>query len=153
MQKQPAFTALNMIHKALLMGQVLLAAVCTYLVYSKTVEPPAPEWEKMLQVIALILTFTSIYASFALFKKKLMQIREMQAGIKEKFEQYRAASILQWALIEGPAIFSIIGFFLTGNYAFLALMLAIIFLFVMTGPSKLKIQLQLQLSEADLEEL
>ncbi len=82
-----------------------------------------------------------------------MQIREMQAGVKEKFEQYRAASILQWALIEGPALFSIVGFFLTGNYAFLALLLAIIFLFAMTAPSKLKIQLQLQLNEADLEEL
>ena len=82
-----------------------------------------------------------------------MQIREMQIAVKEKFDRYRRACIVQWALLEGPSIFCIICFFVTGNYAFPALVLVILFLFVMTAPSKLKIVLQLQISESELDDL
>ena len=81
-----------------------------------------------------------------------MQIREIQAGAKEKFNLYRQHA-LQWPLMEGASIFCIICFFLTGNYSFLALMLVILFLFAITAPSKVKILLQLQISEAELDDL
>ena len=111
------------------------------------------ELDKVLQVAALIITAAGIFAGMTLFKKKLMQIREMQTGAKEKFDLYRSACIIQWALLEGPSIFCIICFFLTGNYAFLALVLVVLFLFAMTAPSKLKILLQLQISESELDDL
>lgn len=153
MQKGNAFKILYVLHKALLMGQILFSAVCAYLMYSKLVEPLAPELEKILQVAALILTAGGIYAGMSLFKKKLIQVRESQCSLKEKFEQYRVAAILQWALLEGPSIFCTVSFLLTGNYAFLVLAIVIMFLFVMMGPSKLKMQLQLQISESQLDEL
>ncbi|MBL7701065.1 MAG: hypothetical protein JNM14_02345 [Ferruginibacter sp.] len=153
MQKGNALKALNIIHKGLLAGQVMFAAVTAYLLYSGAVFPAATGLDKILQVVALALTAAGVFAGFTVFKKKLGQIREMQGGAKEKFDQYRAACIIQWALMEGPAIFCIICFFLTGNYAFLAVVAFVIVLFVMTGPSKLKIQLQLQISEAELDEL
>jgi len=153
MQKGTAFKMLNILHKALLMGQILLAAVFAWLIYSKTITPAEPELDKILQVAALIMAGGGIYAGMVIFKKKLLQIREMQGNVKDKLDQYRAACLVQWALLEGPSIFSSICFFVTGNYAFLALTAVIIFLFVMMGPSKLKMQLQLQLSESDLDEL
>jgi len=140
-------------HKALLMSQLLFAGVCIYLVYSKSFLPPAQELDRTLQVIALIATVGGIYAGMTLFKKKLIQIRDMQAEAKEKLALYRAACIMQWALMEGPSIFCIACFLMTGNYAFLALVVVILFLFVMTAPSKLKILMQLQISEAELDEL
>jgi hypothetical protein len=153
MQKGNALQALNIIHKALMMGQILFAAVCIYLIYSKTVVPAATELNKVLQVVALIITAGGIFEGMSLFKKKLLLIREMQTAAKEKFDLYRSASIIQWALLEGPAIFCIVCFFLTGNYAFLALVLVILFLFAMMAPSKVKILLQLQISEAEFDEL
>ena len=83
----------------------------------------------------------------------MMQLREMQTNTKEKFLLYRAASILQWALLEGPSLFCILCFFLTGNYAFLALAIAIMFLFILMAPSKNKIVTQLQISESEIDEL
>jgi hypothetical protein len=77
----------------------------------------------------------------------------MQTGVKEKFPAYRSASILQWAILDGPSLFCIICFFLTGNYAFLALSVVIMFLFTMTAPSKSKIILQLQINESEFEDL
>ena len=148
-----ALKILNILHKALLMGQILFAAGCIYIVYTKAMLPPAKELDRILQVAALIITIAGIYAGMTIFKKKLVLIKEMQTGNKEKFSLYRSASIVQWALLEGPSIFCTISFFLTGNYAFLALVAGIIFLFVLMAPSKVKIITQLQISESELNDL
>jgi hypothetical protein len=154
MQKGNALKALNIIHKALMAGQILFVSVCAYLVYSQSVVPVvSKELDRVLQVVALVLTAGGIFAGMSLFKKKLIQIREMQTAAKEKFNLYRSTCIVQWALLEGPSIFCIICFFLTGNYAFLALVVVVLFLFAMTAPSKQKVLLQLQISEAELDDL
>ena len=111
MQKQNALKSLNILHKALLMGQVFFAAVCVFMIYTKAAEPALKELEKILQVIALVMTLGGIFAGIAAFKKKLLQIREMQTDAEAKFSLYRSALILQWALLEGPSIFCIICFF------------------------------------------
>ena len=134
-------------------GQILFAAICGYIIYSKIVLPSANNLDKVLQVAALVITSAGIFTGMNLFKKKLMEIREMQAGAKEKFDIYRSACLIQWALMEGPSILCIACFFLTGNYAFLAVVIVILFLFAMSAPSKMKILLQLQISEAVLDDL
>ena len=153
MQKGATFKILSILHKGLMMGQIFFSGICIYLVYTNTIMPMAKELDKTLQVAALIIAVGGIYAGMTIFKKKLIMIRAMQEDAKEKFALYRTACLIQWALLEGPSIFCTICFFLTGNYAFLALVLVILFLFVMTTPSKLKMQLQLQISEAELEDL
>jgi hypothetical protein len=153
MQKGNALKALNLIHKALMMGQVLFAAVCVYLTYTKAIEFSAKELDRTLQVVALILTVGGIFAGTSFFKKKLLLLRDMENSAKEKFDSYRLACIIQWALLEGPSLFCIICFLVTGNYAFLALMVVILFLFAMTAPTRMKVLLQLQISEAELDEL
>ena len=77
----------------------------------------------------------------------------MKGSVSERFAVYRSACILQWALIEGPCLFCIIGFFLTGNYAFMALAGVLIILFAMQSPTKAKVMLHLNLSEQEIEEL
>lgn len=153
MQKGNALKALNIIHKALMTGQIVFASVCIYLIYSKLVLPAAGELDKILQVMALIVTAGGIFAGMSLFKKKLMKIRDTDSGAKEKFDLYRLACIIQWALLEGPSIFCMACFFITGNYAFFALMLVLLFLFAITAPSKMKVLMQLQISETELDEL
>ena len=154
MNSNNGFKALNILHKALLAGQIIFTAVIVLTVYSKLQLPVLTEMDRMFQVIAILLAAAGFFAGSSLFKKKLLQIREMQsANAKEKFAVYRSACIMQWALLEGPCLFSIISFFLTGNYAFIALAVALILLFTMLGPSKLKIALQLGISEEELADL
>ena len=153
MQQGGALKALNIIHKVLMTGQILFAAICIYLTYSKIIGPPAKELDKVLQVVALIIAAGGIFAGLSFFKKKLMQLREMQTSAKEKFDLYKSACIVQWALLEGPSLFCIICFLLTGNYAFVAIVVVILFLFAMMAPSKAKILLQLQISESELDDL
>lgn len=153
MNKENSLRVLNIFHKALLMGQIIFAAVCVYLVYSGKVKSFSINLDKPLQVAALLLAAAGVFAGNTLFKKKLLQIRDLQENAKQKFEAYRAASLLQWSLIEVPSIFSIICFFLTGNYAFIALAFLLIMIFAIQAPSKNKVAQQLQVNEADLEEL
>lgn len=140
-------------HMALMMGQILFASVSIYLIYSKTVLPSGTHLDRVLQVVALVITAGGIFAGTWFFKKKLLQLREMQNDAKGKFNIYRLACIVQWVLLEGPSIFCIICFFLTGNYAFLAVVVVILFLFAMLAPLKVKVLLQLQISDAELDEL
>lgn len=145
--------ALNIIHKAMLTGLVLLSAIFFYIVYAKLFVPSLVEMDRVFQVIAIVLAASGFFAGLFLFKKRLIQIKEMQSGVKQKFELYRSACIIQWALLEGPCIFSLISFFFTGNYAFLALATALIILFALQAPSKDKIALQLGISGDELDDL
>jgi hypothetical protein len=153
MQETNAYKALNILHKAMLIGQLLFAAVCVYLLYSKSVIPSRNELDKTLQVIAIIFSVAGFLAGNFLFKKRLQQAKESSLAIKEKFAIYRSGCIIQWALLEAPVLFSIVGFFLTGNYAFIALVAMLMLLFTVLGPSKIKIAFQLGVSEEDIAAL
>ena len=145
--------SLLFIHKAMLIGQLLFAGIAFYLVYSKTFTNEFQHLNQILQVIALLFSVAGFYVGSLLFKKKLLQARETLTGTKDKWTLYRAACMIQWALLEASCIFVIIGFLLTGNYAFLALAVSLIVLFAMMAPTKLKIVFQLQISEGEIAEL
>ena len=146
--------ALNIIHKAMLAGQILFAAVCFYIVFSKIQIIFMGEYmDKVLQVMAITFSAAGFFTGSFVFKKKLQQARDTPAGGKEKFSMYRSACILQWAFLEGPSLFGIICFFLTGNYGFIVLSAVLMLLFAMLAPSKIKIAFQLGLSEDELSGL
>ena len=141
--------ALKIIHTALFAGQIVFGSVAFFLVYSGRFSSSAKDLEKILQILAIVFCGLGYYFSTYLFKKKLLLIRESNANATAKFESYRAASIVQWALLEAPAIFTIICFLVTGNYAFLVLAGLIIGIFYLLSPSKQKIILLLQLNEEE----
>lgn len=148
------FKTLLIMHKAMLTGQLVFAAVAFYLVYSNLFPfQNLKNLDRVLQVVALVCSAGGFYVGQLLFKKGLIAAKTIQANSKVKLLRYRQACILQWALIEGPCLFAIICFLLTHNYAFLALAALLIFLFTMMAPSKLKIALQLQISEEEVNEL
>ncbi len=153
MNKGNGLKALNMIHKAMLIGQIIFAGICFYLLYSKTLPPGMEELDRALQVTAVILAATGFFIGASLFKKRLLLARGLDAPAADKFLIYRSACIIQWALLEGPSLFCIIGFFLTGNYAFLLLSGTLIILFAMITPTKMKVAFQLGISEEELSEL
>ena len=72
MRKGAAFKILTVLHKALLMSQLLFCGICFYLVYTKSVSPPAKELDKILQVAALIFVAGGIYGGMVFFKKKFI---------------------------------------------------------------------------------
>lgn len=154
MQNASAFSAFKWVHRAMLIGQVLFIGVMGYLVYSKKIVNPLKEQDKIFQVIAILVAAIAFLGGNWVVKIKLAAVRDGAAiSIKEKFEKYRSACIIQWALLEGAALFCGICFFLTGNYAFLGLAAVLILLFALQFPDKTKIALQLGLNSMDTDEL
>jgi hypothetical protein len=143
---------LQIIHKAMLLGQVVFAAVTFFLKYTESFPSTLNHLDKTLQVVAILLCFAGFFTGSSLFKKKLQEALAAFADTKTKAATYRSACIVQWALLEGPSLFCIICFLLVGNYAFLALSVALMLVFALTAPVKLKIMLQLQLSEDEMEQ-
>ena len=144
--------SINIVHKAFLIGQLLFIAIAFCLVYFKLFQATEHQLEKPLQLIAVIFSIGGFFAGSQIFKKRLADIR-LQNNIKDKFELYRGACIIQWALIEWPCLFNIISFIVTGDYTFLYLAGALILTFVRLSPSKLKLVEDLQLSEDEAAEL
>jgi hypothetical protein len=148
-----ALKALLILHKAMLAGQVIFALISFYIVYTGLFTPGLFYLNQVLQVAAIAIIAGGLYIGNLLFKKKLSRAREMEKAVKEKFELYRSACLLQWALIEGPCLFVIICFLLTANYAFLTLAVVLILAFAMMAPSMVKIVFYLKLTEEEIAEL
>lgn len=150
----PAFSSFKIMHRAMFIGQLVFLGVLFFLVYRKMVSPPLAAQDKIFQVIAVVFSAVAFFAGNELFKKRLAAIKDdIDLTLKGKFEKYRSACIIQWALLEGAVLFSGICFFLAGNYAFLALAAVLALLFMLQAPDKNKMALQLGLSSADVEAL
>ncbi len=135
----------------MLLGQVIFAAIAVFLKYNNQFPSSLTEMDKVFQVIAIALSFAGFFTGMSLFKKKVQQLKDSPNSVAAKAEGYRSASITQWALLEGPSIFCIICFLLTGNYAFIGLSVALMLLFALAAPAKAKIMLLLGFSEQEME--
>ena len=151
--KPEELKSLQIVHRALLLGLVLFAAIAFYLNYSGNFIAGLKSYDQPLQVIAITLSFGGFFIGSLLFKKKMQQLKDSSPELRVKLSTYRSAAIMQWALLEGPALVAIICFLLVGNYAFLALAVVFIILFAVTAPNKTKMMLLLQLTEEEINEL
>jgi hypothetical protein len=143
------FKGLQIMHRAMLSGMIVFAAIIFFLNYSGNFSPALASYNEVLQVAVVLLSLAGFFLGNFLFKKKIASVREL-AVLPYKLSVYRVASLIQWALLEVPALFAIVCFLLVGNYAFLALALALVLLFVIVGPSKIKIAMLLQVREEDI---
>jgi len=146
-----AFKALEILHMAMLIGMAILAVIGVVLVSRGMLHANA-SLEKPLQVVALLLSVGGPVAGFRQFNKKIKSIPVTDAAL-QRLAAYRAAAIVRWATIEAPALFSLVSFLITGNYAFLALGIALMLVFLVTRPAKQIIIYLLQLNEKEVGQL
>jgi hypothetical protein len=153
-QAKNNFATFKLIHKGMLLGQVIATIIFLVLIVSKKQSPSFFEYDRVFQIVALLFTGLTFFVGNILFKKKINAIKlGAQFNTQQKFEQYRTASLLQWALLEAATLFNGIAYFLVGNYAFIVLASVIILLFAMQAPNKTKMALQLGLPLHEVEDL
>lgn len=152
MKKASYFSVLALLHRGMLVGQLVFLATMFFLVYGKYLLPPLVAREKLLQVIALSAAIIAVGVSSRLFKQKLASIF-MDGDVKQKLLRYRSAVILLWALTEIPVLVCGICLLLSGNYAFLALAIVVIIYFAMLMPVKSRIAGQLGIQPEEMDAL
>lgn len=143
--------SLQWMHRVLLLGIVLFAGVAFYLKYNAKIPSTLAQSDHIFQLVAIAVSAAGVFFGATLFKKRVIQLRNSQQSVPEKAAAFRAVSIFQWALLEGPAIFCIACFLITGNLAFLGLAAVVMTWFLLTYPSKLKVMVMLRLGEEEME--
>lgn len=146
-------SSLQLIHRSMLIGLIVFCIIGFLMNSSGAFEPIAKELDHVLQVVVILLATAGFFIGNNYFKRKVLQQAQELQTAHEKLSLYRHAAIIQWTLLEGPAIVAIISFLLTGNYAFLALAATILLLFAMAFPAKQKILLLLSITENEWQNL
>jgi hypothetical protein len=152
MQQQNAFTTFRILHAALLIGLtlfIIISLVVTLLGFHKADE----QLQRTLQVVCILVSTISVIGGFNIFRKRIFAARNSLGTGEERMEQYRAACILWWALIEGPGLLATISFLLSGNYAFFALAVVHLLILLAFMPRKANIILLLNLTPQEVARL
>ncbi len=149
----PYLKSLKVLHFALLVGQLLFAAIVAFLLFVKGAKSTGlSDYPNEILIASIAVGVILFFASNAVFRKRIEPLRESAMSVDEKLERYRAASIVRWAMLEFPTLLSIILLFLSGNNQLLIVVVLMILLFISVRPQVQKISEQLNISPAEIEE-
>jgi hypothetical protein len=141
------FRALLIVFAALLAGQVFLVGILYFTMTPATI--PGGETGDPMQYIVPIAVLAFLGFGFFLSKQRIETARQKD-GLVEKLDLYRSAKIVQWAMVEGSTLITIVlYFFASGRPEFLGLSAICILYFVTLRPSQEKIVHELALTSAE----
>jgi hypothetical protein len=104
-QPKAAYRALKLIFYSLNSGLLIFFIVAIYLN-----EMQIPEFKVGFDILTYVNVFllASIPAGYSISSRKMEAI-DAGDSFSRKFEQFQAAMIIRWAMIEGTALFSLVG--------------------------------------------
>jgi hypothetical protein len=107
-QPRLAYKALRLIFYSMNTALLVFFVIGVYL--NEMAIPPFLEEVDILNIVSLLLLI-SIPLGYLISNRRLAAI-EPGEPFQKKFEQYQVAMIIRWAMIEGSALFSIVGLIL-----------------------------------------
>ena len=120
---------------AIIATEILFGGIALYLHKIGHV-PIAPGLDPVIGYAGIIIAAAFISLSFLLFKKR--SDAAASAGKKEKMGLFRSAVMLQYALMNGSAVFNIIAYLLNGNNQSLIIAACCIIVMLIQFPSEEK---------------
>jgi hypothetical protein len=144
---------LQTIYKALLMGQVLFAGLAIFIRMQGAFTNVTEDMSRILQVVAVVFAFSSVWAGMSLYRKRVSAVKDKDITTEKKISEYTSTSLIKWAMTEGPCLFCIAGYLLTGNWSFIGLGAILLFIFAGYAPQKSKVIAELGLTGQEAEQL
>ncbi|HET9057848.1 MAG TPA: hypothetical protein VFN30_13465 [Chitinophagaceae bacterium] len=152
-KKSGPIRALQLMFIALLCGQLLFAALTLALVKTGIVNLVVEnKTERIFEAVCLSASFICVWIAFTLFKRKLEQARSYSL-LANRFNEYRTACVVKYALLEMPTLLCIIFYFLTGKWNFIIMAVILIFIFMSQNPIRARIKIELQTDDAGIDEI
>ncbi len=145
------FKALTVLCYTLTGGLVFFSVIVSLLALNGFSSPKAEGLGNILNIIVPVLALVGLLGGNAVAKSRLLAIKEMP-GLADRMNNYRGVVILRYALLEGPALFSVIAIFLTGELKLLIATAALILMMLYMLPTRPRLIKELELSsqEADI---
>jgi hypothetical protein len=111
-----ALRALRILFGALLAGVIMFSVIVLALNFMTEPVSPFQGFENIILGGAIALSLVCFMLARKGYNKGTGIAKDSLISLPDKLNQYRATLILYMALCEGPALFGIILFYLTGNY-------------------------------------
>lgn len=138
---------------AIIAGAVFFAVVGLFIhQYNGLLAPEAKEYEKIFLTIAAVIGLVCLVAALNGYTKGIAAAREPHS-LKDKLNQYRVVLIRFIALCEGPALFGIIMFIITGNYNFFIVTAVMLAAMLSKAPTRKRVAEDLALDWNQQKEL
>jgi hypothetical protein len=149
---QDFFKTLRTIYLALLTGQVLFLLVSVYLVMMTGFDAGLQDLKDVFLILVPVFVAGGYLGGRMLFKNS-MNTAKSRASLAEKLADYRSASIVRYALLEGPLMLSIIAYMITTEISFLVISIFIIAIFLTLMPGIAKVSADLELNSDEERQL
>ncbi|TLX76617.1 hypothetical protein E9993_06930 [Labilibacter sediminis] len=144
------FRTLTIIYSAMLLGQLAFISIVIFLkLPSGRID--ASGFSFPFSVVLPFLTITCLIASSIVYRV-LVKSAQLKEKLVDKMPIYQSALIVKLALIEGPSLFSVVIFLMTGQVYFLIFTLILLLIFITSKPGRQKAidELKLDMSESEL---
>lgn len=148
-QPRQAFRMLKVIFYSLNTGLLIFFMVGIYL---NGMQIPSFHDEIEILTIVNILLLGSIPAGYSISSRKMDAI-DPAAPISRKFEQFQTAIVIRWAMIEGTALFSLVGLILLQDAKQLILFVICILVLSMNTITKEKVIKMAKLNQEEAKTL
>ena len=138
------FRVTYLIFFALAAGQLLILIMFLFLINGVEIPDDNPI-DNIFTFIVPMVGLTSMFASKILYTQNILKVQQTDS-ISEKLKKYRSFKIISWAILEGAALFSLVAFFLTANYLYVAVFIFVYGFFLFIRPSKEGFVLDMQIT-------
>lgn len=133
---QPRFKTIQIIHLALLLGQVVFGFVAFNAVQTDgTMHLNVDVSSNILYIVCLFLLVAGNTVSYFITSKLLNAVKEGDS-LQAKFTSYQTALIIRFAMMEGANLFVLVVFMLTGNSLLLYVAIAVIAVMGLIRPTR-----------------
>jgi hypothetical protein len=145
------FGLLRIVHLAVVAGITIFCVLAVILVENRMIPVVDESVDRILQLIVVVVGIAAVFLGFKLFQNRILNIRQSGSPAGERIRNYRTACFTWWIMLEVPAMFAVIGFLLTANYAFFAVALFLWLILLLFTPRKDNIVMLLNLNGAEVE--
>jgi len=145
------FKSLAIVHKALVAGVLLFAAMSVLLAINGLTILNDKSIESIFLIVVPLFAISTYIASHSISIRRIESIKQNPKGINSKLGGYFSLLFVRWALLEAPAFLAIVSFLLIGNYVFLGIALLLAGILVFNAPSIEKTIRELELRPDESE--
>lgn len=146
MQSQPTHTdakanlrGIRVFFGAMIVGVVMFTIIVVSLYAIGGLTPGVYDMESIIRAAVFLLSAVCLLIARMGLRKAGEAAKNLTGSLNDKLNNYRSSLIKYMALCEGPAIFSIITFFLTGDHLLLAASGVMVAAMLLETPTKNKV--------------
>lgn len=149
MQMKSLLSTLPIIHFSMVIGLVIFTG---FVYWNNPDFNAAMNSSDIFTYLVPVVAASGYFASKAIFQNLTANIARTD-GLQNKLSRYQVATIIKYALLEGPAILALIAYYFSGNALHLVIALSLIAYFFSQRPTRKKVLDDLKLSLEEQKEI